>query len=83
MIVLLEILWGKKRDLANKNILELIDEIINYESIYIKDNCLRPYFYGKFDCPTSDNEKKVSCDECTEIYLDWLKEKMIKKYIVV
>ena len=74
---------GKKLDLANKNIIELIDEIIGYESIDVKDNCPNPYSYGKFDCPMSDNERKVSCDECTEIYLDWLKEKMIRKYIVV
>ena len=74
---------GKKRDLANEHIVQLIDNIIEYESMDTRNNCPKPYSYGNFDCPIGDNGKKVSWGECKEIYLEQLREKMIKKYVVV
>lgn len=74
---------GRKRDLANENIVELIDKIIDYESMDTRNNCPRPHSYGKFDCPIGDNRQKVSCGKCKEIYLEQLREKMIKQYVVV
>ena len=74
---------GKKRNLSNENIVELIERIIGYESMDTRNNCPRPHSYGKFDCSIGDNCKKVSCGEFKEIYLEQLREDMIKKYVVL
>ena len=68
---------GKKRDLANEHIVELIDKIIDYESTLIRNSC------PKFDCPINDNKNKIPCEECKENYLEELREEMLKKYVVV
>lgn len=72
----------QKLDNANNNIIELIDTVISYEESDIRTNCPKPHSYGKFECPKDNEGNKVSCGECKEIYIEQLRERMIKKYIV-
>lgn len=52
---------GKKRDIANKNIETLIDELVAYEESYVSgSNC--PY---RFDLFGADGiEKPKDCEDC-------------------
>lgn len=52
---------GKKRDLANKHIEVLIDELVAYEESYVTNsNC--PYVYNLFGA--DEIEKPRSCEDC-------------------
>lgn len=52
---------GKKRDIANKNIETLIDELVAYEESYVTNsNC--PYAYNLFGA--DGIEKPRSCEDC-------------------
>ena len=74
---------GKKRELANNHIVELIDMIIDYENMNTRGNCPKSHSYGNSDCPIGEDGKKVSCEKCKDIYFEQLREKMINKYVVV
>jgi hypothetical protein len=52
---------GKKRDIANKHIEQLIDELVAYEKSYVgRSNC--PYIFTLFGA--EEIEKPKSCDDC-------------------
>lgn len=52
---------GKKRDLANKNIETLIDELVAYEESYVSSSCC-PYRFNLFGA--NNIEKPKSCEDC-------------------
>ena len=73
---------GKKRDLANKHIEELIDELVAYEENYVGDsNC--PY---RFNLVGADGiEKPKSCEDCISCKEDFflqVNNNLRKKFIV-
>lgn len=73
---------GKKRDLANKHIKELIDELVAYEESYVgNSNC--PY---RFDLFGADGiEKPKSCEDCIgckENFFLQVNNNLRKKFIV-
>lgn len=73
---------GKKRDLANKHIEELVCNMTSYMESYVgRSNC--PYKYrllGADDLlkPT----KCIDCESCKEFFWAELAAKLIDKYVV-
>ena len=74
---------GKKRDLANKNIEDLVYELVGYMRGYVgNSNC--PYKYHllmaddikKPDCPSR------SCEDCKDEFFEKLTNKLIDNYVV-
>ena len=52
---------GKKRNIANKHIEKLIDELVAYEESYVGNSCC-PYKFNLFGA--DEIEKPKSCDNC-------------------
>ncbi len=65
---------GKKRDLANKHIEILIDELVDIRESNDRCYCCHP-----------DERNKCShdCETCKEEYFENMKENLKEKYLVV
>lgn len=73
---------GKKRDIANKHIEELIDELTAYEESYVgRSNC--PYLFTLFGA--DEIKKPKSCDDCASCKEDFflqVNNNLRKRFIV-
>ena len=74
---------GKKRDLANKHIETLINELVSYEESYTGCNC--PYKINSFLIGADGIEKPKSCEDCISCKEDFFLEvnnNLRKRFIV-
>lgn len=69
---------GKKRDRANKNIENLILELIGAMKEALGDAYCP---YGGDGNPQNDCEH-ISCSDCKEKYFDEMRERLLEEYIV-
>lgn len=73
---------GKKRDIANKHIEQLIDRLVAYEEGYVGRGCC-PYKFALFG---ADNIKKPNqcddCESCKEYFFLEVNNNLRKRFIV-
>lgn len=73
---------GKKRDIANKNIETLIDELVAYEESYVGSACC-PYKFDLFGADGIEEPKNCEdCISCKEDFFLQVNNNLRKRYIV-
>ena len=73
---------GKKRDLANKHIEELIDELVAYEESYVGNSCC-PYKFNLFGADSMrEPDQCDDCMSCKEYFFLQVNNDLRERFIV-
>ncbi len=73
---------GKKRDIANKHIEILIDELVAYEESYVGRSCC-PYKFTLFGAKEIEKPKSCEdCETCKEDFYLQVNNNLRKRFIV-
>ena len=75
---------GKKRDLANKHIEKLIDELVSYEEAYVSRSCcpLKFNLFGAERIDRPSNCAQMDCESCKEDFYLQVNSNLRKRFIV-
>lgn len=73
---------GKKRDLANEHIVDLVSNMIDYMQGYV-GNCNCPYKYRLLGAENLSKPNKCSdCEKCKSDFWIDLESELLEKYVV-